>query len=230
MSTTNASLLFLALLYPSLAQPIGNACNVTSRSQAWTYTASTGALSSSSQGQCLTATQSPPADGTGLLMAPCDGSPAQAFDFLPGPLHLIVSRNRQDACINLAAYGTAPGTSVWLYGCVGAGYTCEGNCDWSAGPFLGALQNSESKLCLDDGYVPPLLPTCGAGAPSAGLPFCNPALPFEARAADLTARLSLEYKLALYALPLPSVPFSALVNETLVRCDPPGAHANPRAP
>jgi hypothetical protein len=57
--------------------------------------------------------------------------------------------------------------------------------------------------------------TCGAGAPSAGLPFCDPSLPTAARAADLTARLSLELKLALFALPLPSVPFSKLTNSTL---------------
>jgi hypothetical protein len=208
-------LLSLALLSPTLSQPIGNACNATSRSQSWTYSPASGALTTPSQGQCLTASQSPPLDGTGLLMAPCDGSPAQAFDLLPGPLHLIVSRNRQDACVNLAGYGTAPGTSVWLYGCVGQGYTCEGNCDWEGGGAGGALRNSESGLCLDDGYVQPLLPTCAAGAPAAHLPFCNPALPNEARAADLTARLSLDYKLALFALPLPSVPFAALVNETL---------------
>ena len=203
----------LALLSPALAQPVGNACNATSRSQSWSYSPASGALTSSSQGQCLTASQSPPADGTGLFMAPCDGSAAQAFDFLPS-LRLIVARSRQDACVNLAGYGTAPGTSVWLYGCVGQGYTCQGNCDWEWGQG-GALQNNESGLCLDDGYVQPLLPTCGAGAPSAHLPFCDPALPNEARAADLTSRLSLDYKLALYALPLPSLPFSALVNETL---------------
>ena len=63
--------------------------------------------------------------------------------------------------------------------------------------------------------VPPMLPTCAAGAPSAGLPFCDASLSVTARAADLTSRLGLELKLALFALPLPSVPFSMLVNETL---------------
>ena len=107
-------LLLAGSLPPAASQPIGNACNASSRSQIWSYSAASGAHATSSTGQCLTAAQSPPADGTGLLMAPCDGGPAQQFDFLPGPLHLIVSRNRQDACVNLAGYGTAPGTSVWL--------------------------------------------------------------------------------------------------------------------
>ena len=204
----------IALAAAVAAQPIGNACNASSPSQQWAYDAAAGSLRSAAQGWCLASLQSPPADGTALTSAPCDGSASQAFDILADGSNLIVARSRPAACINLAGYGTAPGTAVWLYGCVGAGYTCQGNCDWEWGAG-GALRNRESGLCLDDAYAPPMMPTCGAGAPSAGLPFCDPSLPTAARAADLTARLSLELKLALFALPLPSVPFSKLTNSTL---------------
>ena len=210
----HSTLFLLALAATVAAQPIGNACNASSPSQRWVYDATSGSLKSASRGRCLAALQTPPGDGTGLASSPCDGSPSQAFDLLADGSNLIVARSRPAACINLAGYGTSPGTPVWLYGCRGAGYTCNGNCDWelTAG---SALRNRESGLCLDDGYAPPLLPTCAAGAPSAGLPFCDASLPNAARAADLTARLNTELKLALFALPLPSVPFSKLTNETL---------------
>ena len=206
--------LLLTLTAVVTAQPIGNACNASSPSQQWVYDSTSGSLKSASQGgRCLAALQTPPGDGTGLASSPCDGSPSQAFDLLADGSNLIVARSRPVACINLAAYGTSPGTPAWLYGCKGAGYTCNGNCDWEWAGL--ALRNKESGLCLDDGYAPPMPPTCAAGAPAAGLPFCDPSLPNAARAADLTARLATELKLALFALPLPSVPFSKLINETL---------------
>jgi hypothetical protein len=204
---------FLATLFAfSSAQPIGNACDASNPSQQWAYDSATGALKSG-RGTCLASQRTPPADGTTMESSPCDGSASQAFDILTDG-NLIVARARPQACINLAGYGTAPGTQVWLYGCTGAGYTCNGNCDWEWGPG-GVLRNKESGLCLDDAFAPPMLPTCAKGAPSAGLPFCDASLPNAVRAADLTARLSTELKLALFALPLPSVPFSKLTNLTL---------------
>ena len=194
----------LLLTVSVVAQPIGNACNASSPSQQWTYTASTGALRSASRGQCLASRETPPSDGTSLTMAPCDGSLAQAFDLVPSG-SLIVARSRAAACVNLAGYGTAPGTDVWLYGCTPAPeYTCQGNCDWE---FSGAaIQNNESKLCLDDGLGPLIPRTCSPGSASSALPFCDAALPFEARAQDLVSRLPMPYKLALIMLPFPVAP------------------------
>jgi beta-glucosidase len=202
---------FLSFCAASTPQPIGNACNASSPSQRWVYDAVSGSLKSG-HGRCLASLQTPPADGTALESSPCDGSVSQAFDLLADDM--IVARSRPAACVNLAGYGTSPGTQVWLYGCIGPGYTCNGNCDWEWGAD-GALRNRESGLCLDDSWAPPMPPTCAAGTPAAALPFCNPALPRAARAADLTARLSTELKLALFALPLPSVPFSQLTNASL---------------
>lgn len=147
-----------------------------------------------------------------MALSPCDGSASQAFDVLNDGSNLIVARSRPAACINLAGYGTTPGTEVWLYGCTGAGYTCQGNCDWHWGAG-GTLTNKDSGLCLD--YTAPMVPTCTAGSPSAGLPFCDSTLSISARAADLTSRLSQELKLTLFSLPLPSVPFEKLTNTTL---------------
>jgi len=148
-------------------------------------------------------------------MSPClsegSGSDLQSFDFITG--NLIVSRIAPTKCVNLAGYGTSPGTIVWCYGCVGAGYTCEGNCDWNS-VSGNSYQNPESKLCLDDGFAPPIPHTCEPGSPSFDLPFCNAKLSRDDRIKDLVGRLPLQYKLSLFALPLP-VSLPALVNETL---------------
>ena len=116
----------------------------------------------------------------------------------------IVARADNVKCVYLAGYGTTPGTQVWLYGCSGAGYTCEGNCDFTPGvPDAHHYRNAESGLCLDDGFAPPQLPTCAPGSPAASLPLCDPALSLETRAADLVSRLSSEYKQKLLMLPFP---------------------------
>ena len=208
-------LLLASLLTTSAASPIANTCNASLPSQTWAYALATGYLTSLTSGLCLTASGDPSRDGTSLLMAACGSLPApqQAFDLLPKG-NFIVSRAAPTKCVNIEAYGTAPGSTVWLYGCMGPGYTCQGNCDWVQ-TNVTLLRNVESGLCLDDGYVPPMQPTCAAGAPSASLPFCNPALSNAARVADLTSRLSTELKLTLFSLPLPSVPFSQLTNLSL---------------
>ena len=210
-------IILLLLSTLSQAQITGETCNSTTNSQQWTYDIVTGNLKSSSENNCLTL-DGPPGDGTLLLMSPCvvDNS-LQSFDMIAST-NLIVSRADVTKCLNLAGYGTTSGTEVWLYGCVGTGYTCEGNCDWESisggGKATILLQNSQSQLCLDDGYAPIMLRTCEVGSPSFNLPFCNSSLSRQVRIKDLIARLSYEAKLALYVLPLP-VSLTALVNETL---------------
>ena len=207
-------LVFISSCHPkSNAQVTGSICNSTSTSQKWTYNKTTGQLKSSSPSlPCLTMS-SYPSDGTTLFMSSCDenSNNLQAFDFISN--NFIVSRVSPTKCINLAGYGNTSGTIVWVYGCIGSGYSCEGNCDWE---YINndSLQNSESKLCLDDGYAPPMLHTCDPGSPSFTLPFCDQKLTRKERIQDLISRLSLSYKLSLFALPLP-VSLPALVNETL---------------
>ena len=205
-------LCFLLALLHAAGQITGNTCNGTSPRQQWRYDAVTGELISASRSLCLTL-DGPPGDGTALLMQPCAGdATTQSFDFVADG-NLIVARADPTKCVNLAAYGTAPGTAVWVYGCLPSpAYTCQGNCDWERAG--ASLRNNESQLCLDDGWAPPMLRTCEPGAPSANLPFCDAALPRAQRIADLVGRLSPAYKLALFALPLP-VSLPALVNETL---------------
>lgn len=212
-----ASLVFLAVSSPRSALafgPVGNACSAASPTQRWTYDAASGTLSSASQGQCLTAASFPVGDGTDLAMAPCGSGPAgaQAFDLVADNNGSIVVRADRAKCVNLAGYGTAPGTQVWLYGCSGAGYTCEGNCDFNRGVPDGLhFRNAESGLCLDDGYAPPQLATCDPASPAAALPLCDASLSLEARVADLVSRLTPDYKQRLLMLPLPPSE-SALVN------------------
>ncbi len=209
-------LLLLPFACSALGQSItGTTCAPGSPQQSWTYDAASGALSTAQRGggrACLAAAALPVGDGMQLIMAPCDGGAAQAFDRAPGSLW--VARSAPAKCVNLSGYGNASGTLVWLYGCMPSpAYVCQGNCDWEdAGG--GALRNAESGLCLDDGDAPPLPPACSPGSAGAGLPFCDYALPFEARARDLVARLNVSDKVALFALPLP-VSLPALVNEQL---------------
>jgi hypothetical protein len=169
----------------------GNTCNSSSPNQVWAWATINGALTSAN-GLCLTASSWPPADGTALVMTECTSSAAQAFDVTPAN-NFIVSRYDPAKCVNLASYGTTPGSQVWLYGCVPPNYTCEGNCDWEPAP-EGHLRNSESGLCLDDGYAPPMTHTCANGSVAAGLPFCNTSLSFEERASDIVSRLTTEFK------------------------------------
>ena len=193
----------------------GEACAPGSLQQSWSYEAASGALSTAQRSggrACLAAAALPVSDGTLLTMAACDGGAAQAFDRAPGSLW--VARSAPAKCVNLAGYGNASGTPVWLYGCMPApAYVCQGNCDWEAAAG-GALRNAGSGLCLDDGDAPPLPPACAPGSAGAGLPFCDFALPFAARAHDLVGRLSAAEKVALFALPLP-VSLPALVLERL---------------
>ena len=187
--------------------PVGNACNDTSPAQTWTYSAATGALVSSTSGLCLTSSDFPVTDGTDLRMAPCDGGPHQAFNLTSEKY--IVLRVDPIKCVNLAGYGTSPGTQVWLYGCQPPNYSCQGNCDFAPSPDAH-FRNSESGLCLDDGTVPPQPATCDPASPAAGLPLCDASLSFEQRAADLVSRLPASYKQSLLMLPYP-VSMSALV-------------------
>jgi hypothetical protein len=109
--------------------------------QAWTYSQWT-LTTAASPGFCLTALL-PPTPYYLLAMLPCGGAsaPWQNFSLLPN--NTIVLSSIPAQCVNLAAYGTAPGTQVWLADCATGG--CRGNCDWERGPG-NAFVNSESKL------------------------------------------------------------------------------------
>lgn len=179
--------------------------------QAWTFTGPTGTLESGS-GLCLTAGAVPIVDGTPLLMAPCGSAPAaQAWTYNAGNA-TFVSAGQPDKCVNIAGYGTAPGSQVWLFTC-SAG-DCKGNCDWSpvnassAHPYV----NAATQLCLDDGLEPALPQTCDPGSPSAGLPFCDYTLSQADRVADLVSRLTLQERIDLFSLPNPASAYLPALN------------------
>ena len=135
----------------------------------------------------------PPVDaGTEVSMLPCDASsPAQLFALLPNA-SIVLARSPAH-CLNLKAYGKTPGTDAWVTQCDAR--ACQGNCAWAA--VNTTLVNS--GLCLQDGTaLPPLPHTCAPGSPSAGLPFCDPALDVGARVDDLLARLTPAEKVALF--------------------------------
>lgn len=204
---------------------IGNTCSPTSPSQIWKYDLTSGQLSTTTLGYCLTVSSYPPTDGTSLMMSPCVNASSlsssvsyrlnplsQAFDIVSSN-NTLVLRTNHTQCINLAGYGTSPGTSVWLYGCDPLPYySCQGNCDWE--PITNEhYQNNESGLCLDDGYTPPMVRTCDPRSPAYAYPLCNSSLPLPERVDDLVSRLSLDYKIQLIMLPLPPS-VNSMINST----------------
>jgi beta-glucosidase len=208
-------LCFLFLCLAACSSPptslIGAACqpNLAAAGEAWALTASS-QLAATGSGLCATAAL-PVADGSLVTMAPCAAGPAPAQQWAynasgansTGSLVLAAFPTH---CLNLAGYGTSPGTAAWLYTCTSSG--CEhGNCEW-VGPAPGSggggsLVNPASGLCLQDGSaLPPLPHTCQLGSPAAGLPFCDPQLPLQQRLDDLLARLSVAQKVQQWAVPL----------------------------
>jgi hypothetical protein len=206
-----SSLLALALALSLAPAPARAAlsvqiCGASAPGERWTLTAA-GQLVSATSGLCATAAVQPPVpEGTALATQACGapGAPEQTFASLPN--NTIVLAVQPEMCVNVKAYGKAPGSTVWLADCDTNG--CEGNCDWvvgsgddSAAAAAAAIENATltnpaSGLCLQDGSpLPPLPHTCEAGSPSARLPFCDAALDVDARVDDLLARMSSALKL-----------------------------------
>ena len=164
----------------------------------------------SSGGACLTAASWPPVSGQGtaLAMAACVSPPPPTQRFTlthaTGANAIsLVATAAPGNCVNLAGYGTSPGTQAWLFACTPQ--DCKGNCAWAAGAAPGSLLNPASALCLDSGAEPPPPPapaTCAPGSPSVDLPFCNAALPVGARVEDLWGRLSEDQRLGLFSIPI----------------------------
>lgn len=113
-----------------------------SNDQRWVYAQQNGTLSSAqAPGLCLTAVL-PATPIYTLAMLPCNSDQGlQTWVFLPNNTIVLASLPAQ--CVNLAAYGTTPGTQIWLADCATGG--CKGNCDWEAAP-NGAWRNSGSQL------------------------------------------------------------------------------------
>lgn len=167
-------------------------------------------------GACLAAAAWPAADQTAITLAPCDGSPAQAWALAPSAGANAISLTLAALpalCANLAGYGTTPGTQVWLFSCTPA--DCEGNCAWD-GALPGALANPATRLCLNAGAAPPAPPpgphTCDPGSPAAALPFCDGAAPVAARVDDLFSRLSDAQRVALFSLPAAPNAYDPVLN------------------
>ena len=169
-------------------------------------------------GSCLASAVWPPIDGTALTLAPCDGGPAQNWVLSPGGGANAISLTLAAAasmCVNLAGYGTTPGTQAWLYTCTPS--DCEGNCVWERdAAFADSLRNPGAALCLNAGAAPPPGPppphTCDPGSPSAGLPFCDASTPVAARVEDLYARLSDAQRTAFFSIPAQPNAFDPALN------------------
>lgn len=203
--------------FPSTGPAVtGGACRATTTAyQSWTVTPG-GALASGS-GKCLTSTAWPVVDGTPLTLSACETGPVpptQAFTLTPGSGNAIslVSTAAPKFCANLAAYGTSPGTAVWLFTCTPT--DCVGNCAWQRNASLpAALVNPGSGLCLEDAGAAPVAPhTCDAGSPAVGLPFCDASLPVSARVDDLYARLSTQQRIELFSIPAEPNTYDPVLN------------------
>jgi beta-glucosidase-like glycosyl hydrolase len=142
----------------------------------------------------LCATAERPLDASGvarLISATCDldaTSQSQAFNFTDGRL---VAFGLPGAPAADAGASTWWGARVPLT--TGSGGSPTSAFTWSASPGnpnVGALTHTATGMCLDSGGVP-----AGHGCLDAavrGLPYCNPALPFDARLSDLVGRLTVE--------------------------------------
>ena len=214
-----AAWLFLAPLCALSVSPglIGGACNSTASFQSFTQYPD-GTLRSGSL--CATAAQWPLPDSTGtaVLMSACISPPpsTQLFNFTgaSGPNAIsLVATAAPSFCVNLAGYGTIPGTQAWLFSCSPA--DCEENCAWVASSGAGHYSNPKSGLCLDSGTEPPPPPaphTCAPGSPSAGLPFCDYTLPITTRVADLYARLTFDQRIDLFSIPIQPNTYDPVLN------------------
>jgi beta-glucosidase-like glycosyl hydrolase len=188
---------------------VGNSCTA-SPAQAWQYDTTTGAITLTATGACLTAASWPPADATAIVTAPCSpGSAAQNWMLNATNAVSLTLRGAPNMCANLAGYGTTPGTQVWLYTCDPA--DCQGNCAWELGSG-GALSNPPSGLCVDANTGPPPPHTCDSGSPSASLPFCDSSLDTDSRIEDLWARLSDEARVELFSIPIHPNTHNAALN------------------
>jgi hypothetical protein len=85
-------------------------------------------------------------------------------------------------CVALARGGTALGTQVWAENCTGAPSQ-----QWAYDAPSGALRALGAPgMCLDVGSA---WPPCAPGSAAAALPFCDQALPLDARLDDMLARM-----------------------------------------
>lgn len=135
----------LSLLAPVSGMITGQTCNG-GADQQWTFT--DGLLSTAeAPGKCLTAV-SPPTPYYILAMEPC-GTAQSWQNWTIQPNNTIVLTSLPSQCVNLAAYGTQPGTQIWLADCVTGG--CKGNCDWEPSA-NGGWRNSESGLVREMPY------------------------------------------------------------------------------
>ena len=195
---------------------VGQTCGALPGAQhdAWTLTAG-GQLVSAASGLCATAQAPLPVpDGTIVAMSACvaGGDPRQRFAYVAGNASIVLA-GQPGQCLNLEGYGTSPGTTVWLFSCNAD--DCKGNCAWAPSPsptVAGRIVNPGSGLCLQDGTPPPLPQTCAAGSPSYALPFCDPALPVEARVADLLSRLDLKTKVQQFSVPVSRFAYNSTLN------------------
>lgn len=151
-------------------------------------------------------------------MSPCvtPPSPQQLFNLTgasgANAISLVMTA-APSFCVNLAGYGTTPGTQAWLFSCSPA--DCKENCAWEASPGAGHFSNPSSGLCLDSGAEPPPPPsphTCEPGSPSAGLPFCDYTLPIATRVADLYSRLSFDQRIELFSIPIHANTYDPVLN------------------
>ena len=115
---------------------------------------------------------------------------AQMFSFLANGSFAAASFVSKSGLVLDAGAGTWRGAPVSLVPAAGAASSVFVFKALGADPAVGTLTHAATGMCLDAAAVP-----FGVGClhPSVrGLPYCNPALPLDARVADLVGRLTLE--------------------------------------
>jgi len=131
------------------------------------------------------------APGSGLYASPCGGALALALNASAPRTALALTGAGAGLCVT-AARGALPFAQLSLEACA-AGADAQA---FAVDAAAGAVVHVASGLCADAGTR---AKACEAGSLGAGLPFCDAALPVDARVADLVGRLSLDEKAAMLA-------------------------------
>jgi len=158
----------------------------------------------------------PPTNSGPLQIVPCDAAePEQQWTSIVPPdvgFSVVALRNASAPGVwgwVTVAGGVTPGTAVWLFNISSALPFCSQyhSCAFNAsgatggqGGGTGEVRGPGSDTCVAVQAPPTNATTCGVGSPSAGLDFCNQALPFEQRASLLVAHLTTTEKLQLWTV------------------------------
>lgn len=154
--------------------------------QTWTRSAQQLRVNGSSPAFCLDSPSK--SEGALLRTAQCGSGPYEGWDVSPTA---VASTSVAGLCVS----ADAPSPGAVINGTpVVFGACADADTAFALAPATGRITHSPSGLCVDYGSQLRGPPFCST-APQSAWPFCDPAAPLDARAADIVGRLSLDDKI-----------------------------------